>query len=149
MMKLPGLILSAAILLLSSSLPAQTVLTIEQVRDRALKQNRIYLQSMENVTKARSEVTTAKSAVLPELTASGRYSRNFRLPSFYVQADTQTIKFTTGFKNEFGAGLSLTQNLFDYKAFQAQNGNAAIPLFVGKFRVRALVLWLSAVLWFR
>ena len=106
-------------LIVATSVSGQSVLTIGQVRDRALQQNRTYLQAQENITKAKSEVTTARSAVLPDLTFSGRYNRNFRLPSFYVQADTQTIKFTTGFKNEFGAGLSLEQNLFDYRAFQA------------------------------
>jgi outer membrane protein len=90
----------------------KTVLTVDEVRRRALEFNRTYLASKEEVSKAQSDITKARAGALPSLSAGGSYSRNFILPSFFVQMDEETVEFKTGFKNNFGASLSLRQPLW-------------------------------------
>ena len=91
---------------------AKTALTITDVRQRALEFNRMYLASKEEVTKAQSDIIKALAGALPNLSAGGAYSRNFILPSFFVQTEDETLEFKTGFKNSFGASLSLRQPLW-------------------------------------
>ena len=91
---------------------AKTALTITDVRQRALQFNRTYLASKEEVSKAQSDIIKARAGALPNLSAGGAYSRNFILPSFFVQTEDETLEFRTGFKNSFGASLSLRQPLW-------------------------------------
>jgi outer membrane protein TolC len=102
------------VLILSfSSVSAITTLTIEDVRIKALEFNRAYLTAQEEVKKAESEVTIARSNGLPEIMLDGYYNRNIELPTFFFNtADNETIEFTSGFKNDFGASISLTQSLW-------------------------------------
>lgn len=91
---------------------AKTALTITDVRQRALEFNRTYLASKEEISKAQSDIIKARAGALPNLSAGGAYSRNFILPSFFVQTEDETLEFRTGFKNSFGASLSLRQPLW-------------------------------------
>jgi len=91
---------------------AKTPLTIADVRYRALEFNCTYLAAQQEIVKARSEITIARAGALPELSAGGRYSRGFILPSFFVQMNDEIVEFKTGFKNNFSAFLSLKQSLW-------------------------------------
>ncbi len=93
-------------------LTATTVLTIEETRQRALSFNRAYLSALKEIDKARSDVIKARAGALPHLMLSGTYSRNFILPSFFVQMNEETVEFKTGFKNNFGFALNLQQPLW-------------------------------------
>ena len=89
-----------------------TPLTMQDVKARAVGFNRSYLSALEEVTKAQSDITKARAGALPHINLSGSYSRNMLIPSFFVQADDETIEFKTGFKNNFGASVSLVQSLY-------------------------------------
>jgi len=91
---------------------AETVLTVTEVRRRALEFNRTYLSAQEEVTKAQSNITKARAGAFPSIAAGGSYSRNFILPSFFVQMGDEIVEFRTGFKNNFGAFLTLRQSLW-------------------------------------
>ena len=90
----------------------EAVLTVTEVRHRALEYNRTYLAAKEEVNKAQSDIIKARAGALPDLRAGGSYSRNFILPSFFVQMDDETVEFKTGFKNNFGAFISLSQPIW-------------------------------------
>lgn len=90
----------------------EIVLTVAEVRRRALEFNRTYLAAKEDVTKARSDVAKARAGALPNISAGGYYSRSLILPSFFVEMDEETVELKTGFKNNFGASLSLRQPIW-------------------------------------
>lgn len=91
---------------------AATVLNLETVRSKALSFNRTYLSSLQDVEKAQSDITTARSAALPDLSFNASYNRNIKLPSFFANIGGNTMEFKTGFKNSFGAGLTLKQSIW-------------------------------------
>jgi outer membrane protein TolC len=97
----------------SSTGYSATPLTLQDVKARAIGFNRSYLSALDDVTKAQSDITKARAGVLPNINLSGSYSRNMLIPSFFVTADTETIEFKTGFKNNFGASVSLVQSLYE------------------------------------
>ncbi|MEW5993498.1 MAG: TolC family protein, partial [Candidatus Zixiibacteriota bacterium] len=99
-------------LFLAGSVAAETVLTIDQAREQALQFNRTYLSAKEEVVKAKNEIVKARAGALPEISATGTYSRNFILPSFFVQTNDQILEFRTGFKHNFGAAMELRQSLW-------------------------------------
>jgi len=92
-------------------------LTIREARALALENNRTYLSAQEGVTIAKADVTKAKAGAFPKISLAGSYDRNFDIPSFFVQAEdsvgqTETIEFKTGFKNSYGANLSISQSIW-------------------------------------
>ncbi len=91
---------------------AESVLTVDQARQRARQFNRAYLSAQEEVVRARSEIVKARSGALPEITATGSYSRNFILPSFFAQTKEGILEFQTGFKNSFAAMVDIRQSLW-------------------------------------
>jgi outer membrane protein len=97
---------------LSEIVQSETVLTVDEARQRALEFNRTYLAAKEEVTKAQNEIIKARAGALPELSAGGSYSRGLMLPSFFVQMGGEIVEFKTGFKNNFDAYLSLRQALW-------------------------------------
>lgn len=102
-----------AALVLAGSARAATALTEQDVRRMALEFNRTYLSAEEEVVKAQSEITTARAGALPDITLVGSYSRNIKLPSFFLNPEGQeTIEFKAGFKNDFGAAVSLRQSIW-------------------------------------
>jgi outer membrane protein TolC len=117
------LILAAGLIAQAVPAPANaaTSLTLADVRQRALQFNRTYLAAQEDVKKSEAQVVQARSGALPDLTLNGGYSRNFKLPSFFVQPDSgQPIEFRTGFKNDFSAALTARQSIWQGgKVFKA------------------------------
>ncbi|MEW6413368.1 MAG: TolC family protein [Candidatus Zixiibacteriota bacterium] len=105
--------LLAVTLTFAAGVRAATPLTIDDVRRMALEFNRTYLAAQEDVIKAETEITTARADALPDITASSHYNRNLKLGSFFLNPEgAETIEFKTGFKNEFGASLSLRQSIW-------------------------------------
>lgn len=97
----------------SASSASARVLTAADARSLALEFNRTYLQAAEDVNKAHGDILEARSGALPEITLSGQYNRNLKLPSFFVNPDSgDAVEFKTGFKNDFGATLSLRQSIW-------------------------------------
>lgn len=91
---------------------AATPLTAEEVRRMALDFNRTYLSAEEDVIKAQTEVTTARSGALPDVSLTGSYNRNIKLPSFFLNTGEETVEFQAGFKNDFAAAVSLRQSIW-------------------------------------
>lgn len=111
----PALMLAVVSLMaIGGPAAAATPLTAEEVRRMALDFNRTYLSAEEDVIKAETEVTTARAGALPDISFMGSYSRNIKLPSFFLNPEGQeTIEFKAGFKNDFAAGLSLRQTIWN------------------------------------
>jgi len=115
-----------AVLFVADSVTAATALTVQDVRRMALEFNRRYLSAEEDVVKAQSEITTARAGALPDITVIGSYNRNIKLPSFFLNPEGQeTIEFKAGFKNDFGASISLRQSIWKggkvFKALKIAN----------------------------
>lgn len=90
----------------------QKALSVVEARRMAVEFNRQYLTAQEDVVKAGADVAVARAGALPTLDLSGSYDRNFKIPSFFVQADGQAMEFKTGYKNTYGLGLTLNQTLW-------------------------------------
>ena len=107
-----GLVLA----LLPGLAPAQTKLTVADVRQRAFENNRSYLSAQEDVRIARTDISRAFADVLPNLSVSSSYNRTFKIPTIYftqqMDSVSQTIALQTGFKNSFDVGLMLEQPLW-------------------------------------
>ncbi|MCB2229324.1 TolC family protein [bacterium] len=106
------LILVACLTALPSMLAAQTTLTAEEVRRRALEFNRHYLSAQEDVKIAQSEVIRARADAFPQLNFTGTYNRSFRVPSVFFVVNGETTELQTGFKNAYGAQVALSQTLW-------------------------------------
>ena len=91
---------------------AEALLTIDDVRLLAVKFNRQYLAAHEDVEIARGNVRTAWADALPEISFDGSYSRSFTVPSVFFVKNGETTELQTGFKNSFGASVSVRQSLW-------------------------------------
>jgi len=152
------LLLLVALGLLAVGLPAAsahaqaTPLTVDQVRELALNHNRKYLSALDSVKLADAEIVKARAGALPTLSASAGYDRNFTIPSTFVTIDTMTQEFKFGFKNNFSAGLSLRQSIY-------QGGKVFTALAIAKLyrkyaaagldQARAEVIYNAEVLFYR
>lgn len=132
-----------------------TVLQIEDIERLALESNRIYLRALEEVKKAESEITTARSSVLPDLSFDAFYNRNIKLPTFFFDVDGEAVEFTSGFKNDFGASLSLKQSIWKggkvFKAYRISKqykkyADAGAEIVKAEVINNAEVLFYSAIL---
>jgi outer membrane protein len=111
-----NLIFVLALLTAVPSLGART-LTIEEARQIALQFNRGYLQAKEVVRSAEGRVVQARAGALPSISLGSAYNRNFKIPSMFMQITdstgaTNTMEIKTGYKNSYGASLSLVQPLW-------------------------------------
>lgn len=106
------------IVMLAISVPtmvAQPVmkLTVDDVLRLALEHNRDYLAASEEVIKAQGEIGRARSGAFPQLRMNSYYSRNMKLAPLFFEADGEVQELQFGFKNNFGASLSLYQPLWE------------------------------------
>ncbi len=108
------LILFIVVILVSNLFAQEPVnLTIADARQRALSFNRSYLAAKEEVDKAQAEVIKARAGALPMITAGGSYTRNLSLRSFFFENDQgESVELQFGFKNNFGASISIRQPLY-------------------------------------
>jgi len=78
----------------------------------AVEFNRQYLSAQEDLVKAGADVTIARAGALPTIEVNGSYNRNFKIPSFFVQAGGEAMEFKTGYKNTYSFGVTVDQTLW-------------------------------------
>lgn len=87
---------------------ADTVLTIEKVRELALEFNRQYLSAKQELDRAHGNIISARSGALPQLSLSGRYTRNIKPQDLFFGGE----KIQINLNNDFDFALSLSQPLY-------------------------------------
>ncbi|RKX19363.1 MAG: hypothetical protein DRP51_07550 [Candidatus Zixiibacteriota bacterium] len=87
---------------------AETILTVEKVRQLALKNNRQLLSARKELDRSQAEIISARSGALPQLSLDGRYTRNLTTRKFFFGDEVIPISKN----NEFDLSLSLTQPLY-------------------------------------
>ncbi len=87
---------------------AETILTVEKVRQRALEYNRQLLSAKKELDRAKAEIVSARSGALPQLSLDGRYTRNLTTRELFFGDEVIPISKN----NEFDLSLSLTQPLY-------------------------------------
>ncbi len=105
--------LLAGLLASAGSIVAQESLTVEQARERALSFNRSYLSAQEEVVKAQGDIGKARSGALPQISLNSSYTRNLQVASAFFTIDGETQELQMGFDNNFMAGVSLRQPLWE------------------------------------
>lgn len=110
--------IAAGLLLAAGAVSAATSLTVADARVRALSFNRQYLSAKEDLAKADAQIVQARSGLLPTISASGGYTRNFLIPTFFIfgtdsLGNTFEQSFKTGSKNSYNASISLTQPIWE------------------------------------
>jgi len=99
---------------------ADTVLTREDVRSRAVEFNRTYLSAREDVNLAEAEIGTAFSDALPQVTVGADYTRNIKSPSFFFFDETgNATAISTSTDNAWDASISVRQPLWNIKVVTA------------------------------
>ncbi len=87
-------------------------LSLEQGIELALQNNEILRMAREDLEKARKQVWEARADALPQITASGTYLRNWKLPTFVFGSPPNEQEVTIGTKTNVEGILSLRQTLF-------------------------------------
>lgn len=103
------LVILWCVIVSSKTVPAQIVkLNLQEAIILAKQNNESYLIAQQEVKKAKSQITAARSGALPSLRLTGLYQRNWRLPVFVIEG--QTIRL--GSDNSYTAILSIQQPLY-------------------------------------
>ena len=92
---------------------AQVVLTVDEARTRAVTFNRDYLAAGEQVEMAQGDIVKARSGAFPKIYFEGGYNRNLELATMFFEADGETQELKFGFKNNWQAGISVRQPLWE------------------------------------
>jgi outer membrane protein TolC len=108
-----ALALLAGVLSSAGPVEAQISLTVEQARERALAFNRTFLSAQEEVVKAQGDIGIARSGALPSISLNSSYTRNFEIASAFFTVDGETQELQMGFENNFTAGVSVRQPLWE------------------------------------
>ena len=115
------LIYGAAVLAaLGLSGPAQgqdgtpTVLTLERGVELALENNETLRIAREDLYRAGQQVREARADALPQVNATGTYTRNWKLPTFIFGSPPDVQEVPIGTKNNFAGSLSLRQTLYSW-----------------------------------
>jgi outer membrane protein TolC len=87
---------------------AETVLTADKVRQLAIEHNRQYLSARQEIDRAQGDIISARSGAFPQLSFSGRYTRNFKPREFFFGDQ----KIPISMDNDFDFALSLSQPLY-------------------------------------
>ncbi len=103
------------LLMVSSGLTAVAPLelTVQEVRQRVLQSNRGVQAAKEEVSKARADITTARAGAFPEINLSSFYRRDFSIAPVFFETEGKIQQLKFGFKNNFGASVSLRQPLWE------------------------------------
>ncbi|PWB68274.1 hypothetical protein C3F09_11960 [candidate division GN15 bacterium] len=92
---------------------AEIPLTIRDARQRSILANRRFLSAKEEIAKASAQISQARAGVLPDISASGTWDHNFRVPELLIQTDSGTLAFKMGFNNSFGASVMVQQSIWE------------------------------------
>ncbi len=90
------------------SAKAETVLTVENVREIALEYNRQYLAAKKNLEKARGEIISVRSGALPQVSLNGYYARNLLDRELFFGGE----KIPISLNNDFDLALTFSQPLY-------------------------------------
>jgi outer membrane protein len=93
---------------LGSPLSAETVLTVERVRQLALETNRDYLGAKQELNRAQGNIISARSGALPQASLSSRYTRNITERDMFFGGE----KIPITQNNDFEFALSISQPLY-------------------------------------
>ncbi|MEJ2636614.1 MAG: TolC family protein [Calditrichia bacterium] len=115
-------LLLSGILPLRSQTPADTlVLTLPEAIKLAMKNNQDVLIAGEEISNAHQQVRAAYAGAMPQLSVTGQYMRNIKLPVLFIPPNTpfnptnQTQTFALGANNNYTATLNVNQVIFDPK----------------------------------
>jgi outer membrane protein len=121
------LLLCGAALAIAPAARAQApdTLTLDRAIATALERSRAVAQAEAGVVGARGQVREAWASVLPDISASASYQRNFKvqeafLPAFFFDSTAgpnDVVPVRIGADNTWFAGLSFSQPLFQASAF--------------------------------
>lgn len=115
--KYAGVAAGVCILALGAVQPAgaQTPVTADQVVQMALEKNPNVLSAMQDIKVAGGGVTSARSAILPNLSLGQNYSHTYK-PSGSAHVDVNTGALIIGSYNieNYSGGLTLTQSFVDF-----------------------------------
>jgi len=87
---------------------AETVLTVDKVREMALESNRRYLSAKQEIDRSEGNYISARSGAMPEISLSGRYTRNLTTRDLFFAGE----KIPISLNNDFSLSLSLAQPLY-------------------------------------
>ncbi len=87
-------------------------LSLREAVARALESNESLRAAAAAVEAARAGADETRAGRLPSLGLSGRYARNFLLPSFFINMDGQFTKLEIGADNDFQGQAAATWNLW-------------------------------------
>ena len=90
----------------------RTTLTLDRSIELALTNNEILQMTREDLFKAGQQVREARADALPSITASGDYTRNWKLPTFVFGSPPNAQEVSIGTKTDVEGILSLRQTLF-------------------------------------
>jgi outer membrane protein len=95
--------------------PAQTrdTVTMADAMAEALERNLTVRDARAAVVAADGQVREAWASALPEVNAQATYQRNFLVQEQIIQFNGQSTKLKFGFENNWVAGFTLTQPLFE------------------------------------
>ena len=127
---LPAFLLAAAMLIsvaraqesptpASGGSPKQMTLTLPDAIALALEHNRDVQVASKDIDDAKARIGEVYGRAYPQLNGSVNYTRNIELPVLFLPPNTpfnpspKAQKFEMGLKNDFVAGLSASQVLFD------------------------------------
>jgi len=91
----------------------EIALTIRDARQRAVLANRRFLSAKEEISKAAAQISQARAGIFPDITATGTWDHNFKVPELLIQNDDSTMRLKMGFNNSFGASLMVQQALWE------------------------------------
>nr|MBN2276760.1 TolC family protein [candidate division Zixibacteria bacterium] len=96
---------------------AETVLTVDRVRQLALEYNRQLQSAKRELDRSSGEIISARAGALPQISINGTYTRNMVkremfLPGAFFDT-TGFVKIPAAQNNDFGLALSLTQPIYN------------------------------------
>lgn len=88
------------------------VLTLERALEIALKDNKDVKVAQEDIQKADARIREARSAALPNVSVNNIYTRNLKLPAFFLTFDNKITKIVVGSSNSIQSMATLAQPIW-------------------------------------
>jgi len=102
---------------LSGWVSAETVLTLNKVRNLALESNRQLRSAKKELYRSRGEIISARAGALPQISINGRYTRNLQKREMFLPGEffdqEGFVKIPASQNNEFDLSLSVTQPIYN------------------------------------
>lgn len=88
------------------------VLTLERALEIALNDNKDVKVAHEEIQKADARIREARSVALPNLSVNNIYTRNLKLPAFFLTFDNKITKIVVGSSNSVQSMATLAQPIW-------------------------------------